>query len=180
MSPNQNSHSTPAHRSPLPRLSAVRLLAAAIAVVALAALSLSCTWQERMEQDLAFGVNQIRAERGLPPLTRDPQLSAVARTRAQDMADNNYFGHTPPDGCGTRCLMERAGIGTAWVGEVIAWNTARVDQSAEMTVTIWRTSPLHFGVITNGCFTRTGTGAAITADGRIYHVAVFEGSAPGC
>ena len=133
-----------------------------------------------MEQGLALGINQIRAERGLPPLTTDPQLSAIARMRAQDMAKNNYFSHTPPDGCGARCLMERAGLGPQWAGEVIAWNTAGVDQSADMTVAMWRNSPPHLGVITNGCFTRMGTGATFTADGRIYHVAVFEGRAPGC
>jgi uncharacterized protein YkwD len=145
-----------------------------------AALSLSCIWQERMEQSLALGINQLRAERGLPPLTNDPQLSAIARLRAEDMATNNYFGHTPPDGCGTRCLMERAGVTVSWTGEVIAWNTFPIEQSADMTIAMWRNSPQHYATITNGCFTRMGTGAAISTDGRVYHVAVFEGRAPGC
>jgi uncharacterized protein YkwD len=180
LSPKNSNHSKLARRSFPPRLSALRLLIAAAAVAALAALSLSCTWQEQMEQDLAFGINQIRAERGLPTLSRDPQLSTIARMRAQDMASNSYFGHTPPDGCAIRCLMERAGIAPTWAGEVIAWNTAPADQSADMTLAMWRNSPQHFGVITNGCFTRMGTGAAITADGRIYYVAVFEGRTPGC
>jgi len=146
----------------------------------MAAVSLSCTWQERMEQDLAFGINQIRAEHGLPPLIRDPQLSAIARMRAQDMATNNYFSHAPPDGCAARCLMERAGLAPAWAGEVIAWNNTSVDQSAGMTIGMWRNSPQHLGTITNSCFTRMGTGAVIAGDGTIYHVAVFEGRAPGC
>jgi len=170
----------PACRPHRPRLSAIPLFVIVVAVVALAALSLSCTWQERMEQGLALGINELRAERGLPPLTSDPQLSAIARMRAEDMANNNYFSHTPPDGCATRCLLERAGIAVGWAGEVIAWNTAPIDQSADMTIAMWRNSPQHLGVITNGCFTRMGTGAVVAPDGRIYHVAVFEGSAPGC
>jgi uncharacterized protein YkwD len=133
-----------------------------------------------MEQSLALGINQLRAEAGLPPLTNDPQLNAVARYRVQDMAINNYFSHSPPDGCGARCLMERQGIAVGWAGEVIAWNTASVDNSAAMTIQMWRNSPGHYGTITRGCFTRMGTGAAFAPDGRIMHVAVFEGWSPGC
>jgi uncharacterized protein YkwD len=163
-------------------LSVIRLIpiVVAVAVVALAALSLSCTWQERMEQDLAFGINQIRAEHGLGPLVADPQLSAIAEYRAQDIASNGYFSHSPPDGCPARCLMERAGLAPAWAGEVIAWNNNSADQSADMTIGMWRNSPAHLSVITNGCFTRMGTGAAFGANGAIYHVTVFEGRAPGC
>ena len=172
-------HPFPACRTRLLRLPAVRLFAVAL-VVGLAALSFSCTWQEQMEQGLALGINQLRSERGLPPLVHDPQLSAIARMRAEDMANYGYLSHTPPDGCGARCLMESAGMTVAWAGEVIAWNNTRVDQSAEMTIAMWRNSPHHLGVITNGCFARMGTGAVIATDGRVYHVAVFEGRAPGC
>jgi len=133
-----------------------------------------------MEQGLALGINQLRAERGLPPLVSDPQLSAIARMRAEDMANYGYLSHTPPDGCGVRCLMERAGLAPTWAGEVIAWNNTGVEQSADMTIAMWRNSPQHLGVITNGCFTRMGTGAVIAPDGRVYHVGVFEGAAPGC
>ena len=40
--------------------------------VAFAALSISCTWQERMEEGLALGINQIRSESGLAPLDQRP------------------------------------------------------------------------------------------------------------
>ena len=143
LSPGHNDSS--ADRFPPARrgLSVIRLfpIVVAVAVVAVAALSLSCTWQERMQQDLAFGVNQIRAEHGLGPLTVDPQLSAIAQYRAQDMASKGYFSHNPPDGCPVRCLMERAGLAPAWAGEVIAWNNTTVDQSVDMTIGMWRNSP---------------------------------------
>jgi uncharacterized protein YkwD len=163
-------------------LSVIRLfpVIVAVAVIALAALSLSCMWQQRMQEDLATGVNQIRAEHGLGTLVVDPQLSAIAQHRAQDMASKNYFSHDPPDGCPIRCLMERAGIAPFWAGEVIAWNNTTADQAANMSMDMWRNSPEHLAVITNGCFTRMGTGAAFGANGDLYHVAVFEGRAPGC
>ena len=163
-------------------LSVIRLfpIVVAVAVVAVAALSLSCMWQQQMQEELASGVNQIRAEYGLGPLAVDPQLSAIAQYRAQDMASKDYFSHDPPDGCPVRCLMERAGLAPSWAGEVIAWNNTTANESANMSVNMWRNSPAHLGVITNGCFTRMGTGAAFGANGEIYHVAVFEGRAPGC
>jgi len=133
-----------------------------------------------MGQELAFGINQMRTERGLAPLVVDPQLSAIAQTRAKDMATNGYFSHAPPDGCAMRCLMEKVGVAPAWAGEVIAWNNNSVDQSAGMTIGMWRNSPQHLAVITNSCFTRMGTAAVFAGDGSIYHVAVFEGRAPGC
>lgn len=39
----------------------------------------------------------------------DPVLSQVARARAADMANRNYFGHTDPDGRGPNWHVQRAG-----------------------------------------------------------------------
>jgi uncharacterized protein YkwD len=142
--------------------------------------AVGCTPQQAMEVNLALGINQMRADSGLPPVTVDPALSQVARYRAEDMAANGYFSHQPPDGCDYRCLFNKSGVSTAWTGEVIAWNNYPQSETVQTTIRMWSDSPGHFGVITNPCFTRMGTGAAIAADGRIYHVAVFEGLAPGC
>jgi uncharacterized protein YkwD len=156
-------------------------LAAASALFAVFLLTaVGCTPQQAMEMNLALGINQMRADNSLPPLTVDPGLSQVARYRAEDMATKGYFSHQPPDGCDYRCLFTKNGVSMAWAGEVIAWNNYPTDQTVQTTIRMWRDSPGHFGVITNRCFTRMGTGAAVAGDGRIYHVAVFEGMAPGC
>jgi uncharacterized protein YkwD len=96
------------------------------------------------------------------------------------MATKGYFSHQPPDACDLRCLLKKQGVSVAWAGEVIAFDTFPLDQAVPAAINMWRNSPSHFGVITNRCFTRMGTGAAIAPDGRTYHVAVFEGDAPGC
>ena len=150
------------------------------AIVALALVSIACTQQQVLEMNLGTGVNQMRADNGLRPLTIDASLSMVARERAEDMAEKNYFGHLPPDGCDVRCLYNKEGITSAWVGEVIAWNTFSADQTVPATLRMWLNSPTHFSVITNRCFTRMGTGIAVAKDGKIYQVAVFEGRADGC
>lgn len=130
--------------------------------------------------NLGFGLNEMRADNGLPPLTADPSLSEVARIRAEDMARNGYFSHTPPDGCDYRCLFSKSNVSMAWTGEVIAWNTYAIKDTVQAAIRMWRDSPAHFGVITNRCFTRMGTGVGMAADGRTFYVAVFEGLAPGC
>ena len=143
------------------------LTLAATAVVAGAFLltAVACTPQQAMEMNLALGLNQMRADNSLPPLTIDASLSEVARYRAEDMAANDYFCHAPPDGCDYRCLFQKNGISMAWSGEVIAWNTTRSKDTVRVTIQMWRDSPGHFSVITNRCFTRMGTGAAV-ANGR--------------
>jgi uncharacterized protein YkwD len=151
-----------------------------VSVVSFAALATGCTVQAQTEFGLARGVNQMRSNAGLPVLAVDPTLSAVARDRAQDMATNDYFSHSPPDGCDARCLMERSGIAPGWEGEVMAWNTAPIGQTVDMTVNMWRNSPQHYNVITDSCFDRMGTGVAFAPGGKIYLVTVFEGNVPGC
>jgi hypothetical protein len=151
-------------------------------IVVLAFLSLAavaCTPQQVMEVNLGVSLNKMRVEKGLPQLPLDPALSAVARMRAEDMANKDYFGHQPPDGCDFRCLLFKQGVPVAWGGEIIAWNNALPAKAISMSLDLWRNSPAHFAIITGCQFTRMGTGAAIAPDGRIYHVALFEGNS-GC
>jgi Cysteine-rich secretory protein family len=142
--------------------------------------AVGCTPQQAMEMNLGLGLNKMRADNGLPPLTVDPSLSVVARERAEDMAAKDYFSHSPPDGCDFRCLFSKSNVSMAWTGEVIAWNTYLPENTIQATLQMWHDSPGHFSVITNRCFTRMGVGVATAPDRRIYHVAVFEGRAPGC
>lgn len=160
-----------------------RPLWVASAIVLGAALLVSaagCTPQQVMETQTAIGLNHMRADNGLPPLTVDPTLSAVSRTRAADMAAKGYFSHSPPDGCDFRCLFAKSNVTAAWSGEVIAWNDFSAADTVNEALLMWQDSTVHFDLITNRCFTRMGTGVATAPDGRNYYVAVFEGRAPGC
>ncbi len=44
-----------------------------------------------------------------PFLVLDPLLEQVARAKAADLANRDYFDHTNPDGCGPNWLVEQAG-----------------------------------------------------------------------
>ena len=164
------------------RLSSLTPRAARLLLVlpVLALASVACTPQQVMEMKLVGDLNKMRTEKGLQPLSPDPGLSAVARARAEDMARKSYFSHQPPDGCDFRCLLNKQGVPMAWAGEIISWNNAPLDKTVPMSIGMWRNSPAHYGIITNCQFTRMGIGAAIAPDGRIYHVALFEGNSPGC
>ena len=47
---------------------------------------------------LLDGINVERSKAGLAPYTYDAGLTTIARTRVQQMADQNYFAHTDPYG----------------------------------------------------------------------------------
>lgn len=49
------------------------------------------------EETQAFALlNALRAENNLPPLKSHPGLTEAARLKAQDLVENNYFGHVSP------------------------------------------------------------------------------------
>lgn len=55
------------------------------------------------------GTPSIKYAKPKPVLTVDPILMKAARMRAQDMAENNYFGHVNPQGEGVNWLMHGLG-----------------------------------------------------------------------
>lgn len=71
------------------------------------------------EQELA---NYLAGERGQQRnrsrMTLDPILTAVARSRAADMAKRRYFSHTDPDGYGPNSLVRAGGyaLPRSWGG----------------------------------------------------------------
>src|SRR5690606_37303261 len=51
-----------------------------------------------LEQRLFDGINAERAAAGMAPYSYDATLTKIARTRAQQMVDQQYFGQTDPYG----------------------------------------------------------------------------------
>lgn len=148
----------------------------ALAAIGFAALASACSPEVTAELKTYDGINQIRAQRGLPPLQADNRLVEVARIRSKDMAARGYFSHNPPNGCNFVCLMDSNGVPHAWAGENIAWNTWDWSQTAEKAVAMWKNSPPHLQNILNCHYERFGTGVARAADGKIYYTMIFEGN----
>jgi len=107
------------------------------------------------EQKILDLVNEARAEAGVGPLSVDMELMNVARLKAKDMVDNNYFAHQSPTYGSPFDMMRKFDIEFRTAGENIAGN-----QTAEAAFKAWMNSEGHRKNILNGDFNYTGIGVA--------------------
>lgn len=105
------------------------------------------------EQQMVNLVNQARAQNSLPALQVDMEVTNVARIKAQDMIDNNYFSHNSPKYGSPFDMMKTFGINYVAAGENIAGN-----QSVTGAETALMNSPGHRANILNPDFTHIGIG----------------------
>lgn len=106
------------------------------------------------EKEVVELTNAERKKQGLKPLTLDEKLSKVARTKSQDMKDNNYFDHNSPT-CGSPFdMMKKFGITYRTAGE----NIAKGQKTPQEVVKAWMNSEGHRKNIMNPNFTHIGVG----------------------
>lgn len=106
-----------------------------------------------VEQEMVRLVNQARAQNNVPALKVDTSLANVARTKSQDMMDNNYFSHNSPKYGSPFDMMKSFGIKYVQAGENIAGNqTVAAAHNALMN------SPGHRKNILSPDFTHIGIG----------------------
>lgn len=74
------------------------------------------------EQEMFDLVNAERRKNGLPEYKIDMEVVRVARIKAQDMADNQYFSHTSPTYGSPFDMLRNFGIRYTTAGENIAGN----------------------------------------------------------
>lgn len=115
-------------------------------------------------------INAQRTKQGLTALEIDNEVQKVARIKAQDMVDKNYFAHNSPTYGSPFDLLKSHKISYKTAGENIAGNS---NNSA--AVTAWMNSSGHKANILNGSFNYTGVGGVKSSKyGRIY-VQMFIG-----
>ncbi|MGF7396513.1 CAP domain-containing protein [Thermoanaerobacterium thermosaccharolyticum] len=105
------------------------------------------------EKQLVDLINKERTSRGLSPLTIDENLSKVARIKAQDMKDNNYFSHTSPTYGSPFDMMKQFGITYKAAAENIAKNSDVVSAHYALM-----NSSGHRDNILNPYFNKVGVG----------------------
>lgn len=105
------------------------------------------------EQKLLELVNKAREEKGLEPLAVDDNLMKVARTKAKDMVENNYFSHQSPTYGSPFDMMRQFENSFKSAGENIAGN-----KSVEGAFKAWMSSETHKKNILNPGFKVTGIG----------------------
>lgn len=115
-------------------------------------------------------INQQRANNGLSALKVDSELQRVARIKAQDMVNNNYFDHNSPTYGTPFNMMKNFGITYKTAGENIAGNS-----SNSAAVTAWMNSSGHRANILNSSYNYTGLAVVSSPRyGKIY-VQMFIG-----
>ena len=122
------------------------------------------------EREVFNLINQQRANNGLSALKIDEEVQRVARIKAQDMVDNNYFSHNSPTYGSPFDMLKSFKVLYNTAGENIAGNS-----SNSAAVNAWMNSSGHKANILNNSFNYTGI-AVVTGSkyGKIY-VQMFIG-----
>ena len=122
------------------------------------------------EKEVFDLINKQRTNNGLQPLKEDAEVQKVARIKAQDMVDNNYFSHTSPTYGSPFDMLKSFKISYNSAGENIAGNS-----SNSGAVNAWMNSSGHKANILNSSFNYTGIGVVSSPKyGKIY-VQMFIG-----
>lgn len=119
----------------------------------------------KMEARVLSRVNDIREENGLVRLEPLPALSRIARNYSRRMSEEDFVGHTDPQGKGLDDRLLDAGMSFRTIAENIAQSTNMPDP-AEAAVEGWMESEGHRRNILNEEFIQTGVG--IWRDGETY------------
>jgi hypothetical protein len=100
--------------------------------------------------------NEKRIENNVPPLIHNELLAKAATMKAEDMAKNEYFAHTSPDGKTPWYWLVQVGYKFFSAGENLAVNFFESEDVAKA----WMNSPTHRANIIKEDFTEIGIGVA--------------------
>lgn len=115
-------------------------------------------------------INKKRIANGLTALNIDDELQNVARVKAKDMVDNNYFAHNSPTYGTPFNMIKNFGITYKAAGENIAGNS-----SNQGAVNAWMNSEGHRANILSNNYNYTGVAVVSSPKyGKIY-VQMFIG-----
>ncbi len=121
-----------------------------------------------------------RLDAAARPLAIDPELSRVARRKAEDMAAKNYLAHAAPDGAtAADLLMADNDQFQGLLGENLAaqhytmQSGVAVDEFAGRFLKTWMESKPHRDNLAFADYNRTGVGAAVNGD-TVYVVQLFS------
>lgn len=115
-------------------------------------------------------VNKNRQQQNLATLQHDKNLSAIAKKKAEDMANNNYFAHVSPTYGSVGNMLDHFNYNWTAYGE----NIAKGYKSPDTVVDGWMQSPGHRANILQPKFKNIGSGYATDTKGTTYWVHLFS------
>ena len=122
------------------------------------------------EIELLKLINAERIKNGLSELKFDAELQRVAKIKAQDLVDNNYFSHNSPIYGSPFEMMKSFKITYKTAGENIAGNS-----SLQGAVTAWMNSEGHKANILSNAYNYTGVGVVTSPKYGKIMVQMFIG-----
>lgn len=122
------------------------------------------------EKEVFNLINAERTKQGLTALKVDSEVQRVARIKAQDMVDNNYFSHNSPTYGSPFDMLKSFKISYKTAGENIAGNS-----SNGAAVKAWMNSSGHKANILNSSFNYTGIGVVSSNKYGKMYVQIFVG-----
>jgi uncharacterized protein YkwD len=125
-----------------------------------------------LENDLIAAANAERQKYGLRPYQLDPELAAVARAHALDMAERGYRSHTTLEGKTYTDRLEEAGLAPQWWGENIGLSVRPLQEAAPDMLARWLDDPPHRANVLHEQYTHIGIGVAQTPEG--WYVFVMD------
>ena len=130
----------------------------------------STTSMNADEKEVFDLINKQRTNNGLQALKIDNEVQKVARIKAQDMVDNNYFAHESPTYGSPFEMMKSNQITYRTAGENIAGNS-----EISKAVEAWMASESHKNNILNNSYNYTGVAVVNSSKyGKIF-VQMFIG-----
>ena len=122
------------------------------------------------EKEVFDLINKQRTNNGLAALKNDSEVQRVARIKAQDMVDNNYFSHTSPTYGSPFDMLKSFKISYKTAGENIAGKSSNSSAG-----TAWMNSSGHKANILNSNFNYTGIGVVSSPKYGKMYVQLFIG-----
>ena len=121
---------------------------------------------EMSASSLLGGTNSQRTIAGLGSLALNGTLSQAAQSKAQDMANKDYWSHTSPDGSTPWTFISNAGYSYQTAGENLAYGFT----TSGGVISGWMNSPSHRENILKNAYTEVGFGIVNTPN--------YQGSGP--
>lgn len=129
-------------------------------------LSFPLTAEASNEDDVLSYINAQREAAGVPLLTMDEDLQAVAAIRAQECSVS--FSHTRPNGQAWYTVSKLTG------GENLAYAINFNQQKPENVVTAWMLSPKHSANVVRERFTVVGISYYCNDKGETFIACEFR------
>lgn len=116
--------------------------------------------------------NQTRVKEGLNILKVNPELSAAAAAKAEDMIKNGYFAHFSPTNVSPWFWIKQNGYNYKYAGENLAMNFGETDQ----VINGWLNSPTHKANLLNSKYQDIGVAVLsgqVNGQSRVVVVQMF-------